>query len=131
MMYNKVVEDCFFQPRHVGVIELTAPLTVHISSGQENQSVTKIDLYLQGTTKGVITRASFKTNGNPYVIAAVEWLCRRIEGQSLTNLRPFNYQILIKELDIPISQSPIAVQIEDIYLAVLALMKKKLEGYLS
>ena len=129
MMYNIVVEDCFFQPRHVGVIDLTAPLTVHFSSNQKNQSMTKIDMYLQCAINGVISTALFKANGNPYVIATLEWVCRQIEGRALAELAPLNYQILIKELGIPINQSPIAVQVEDVYKEVLALMKKKFEEY--
>lgn len=131
MMYNKVVQDCFFLPRHVGLMDLSAPLTVHFSSSQKNQSFTTIDLYLQCIKNGLIKRACFRATGNPYVIAGLEWLCRQIEGRSLDNLAPINYQLLIKELEIPTNQYPIALQVEDVYKEVLALMKKKFEGYPS
>lgn len=131
MMYNKVVEDCFFLPRHAGVIDLTAPLTVHFSSSQKNQSLTKIELYVQCTKNGVISKACFKAVGNPYVIAALEWLCRQIEGVQIENLSPFNYQVLIKELAMPMKHYPIALQVEDVYKEILVLMRKKIEGYTS
>ncbi|CEG57176.1 iron-sulfur cluster assembly scaffold protein [Legionella fallonii] len=131
MMYNERVEDCFFLPRHVGILDLNVPLTVHFSSIQKNQSVTRIDLYLQCTGDTLITKACFKATGNPYVIAALEWLCRQIEGRKLDCLKEMNYQILVKELEIPQNQYPIALQVEDVYKEVFTLMKKKLEDYKS
>ena len=130
-MYNEIVEDCFFLPQHVGVIDLASPLTVHFRSSQNNQSVTKIDLYLQCTENALINKACFRAAGNPYVIPALEWLCRQIEGRELESLTSISYQILIKELEIPNQQYPIALQVEDVYKEVLTLMKKKLEDYKS
>lgn len=128
MMYNKVVQDCFFLPKHVGVLDLTASFTVHFGSSQINQSMTKIELYLQCTESALVYKACFKAIGNPYVIASLEWLCRQIEGRELSQLPAINYQILVKELDIPTHQYPIALQVEDVYKEVLILMKKKFEG---
>lgn len=128
MIYNNIVEDCFFQPRHAGMIDLNAPLTVHFRSSQKNQSLTIIDLYMQCTNIGFISQMRFKATGNPYVIAALEWLCRQLEGRTLENLPLINYQILIKELAISTIQYPIAIQVEDVYKEVLTLMKKKFEG---
>jgi nitrogen fixation NifU-like protein len=130
-MYNEIVQDCFFLPQHVGVIDLAFPLTVYFRSSQNNQSVTKIELYLQCTKSALINKACFRATGNPYVIAALEWLCRQIEGRELESLISINYQTLIKELEIPTHQYPIALQVEDAYKEVLTLMKKKLEDYKS
>lgn len=118
-------------PKHVGVIDLTAPLTAHFSRSQGNQNLTKIDLYMQVSNKGVLSRACFKTNGNPFIIASLEWLCRQSEGRPLDEIAAFNYQVLIKELAIPLHQSPIAVLVADVYKEVLALIHKKFEGYTS
>ncbi len=142
MMYNELVEDCFFLPRHVGILDLQAPLTVHFVSIQKNQSITRIDLYVQCAENALIRKACFKATGNPYVIAALEWLCRQIEGKKLDCLEwrsdqknnPQDkqlYQILVKELEIPQNQYPIALQVEDVYKEVFTLMKKKFEGYKS
>lgn len=128
MIYNKIVEDCFFLPRHVGILDLQAPLTVHHRSSQKNQSITRIDLFLQCTLNKKISKACFRATGNPYVIAAVEWLCREIEGRELEEAYGINYQVLVKELSIPNSQYPIALQVEGVYKEVLNLMKKKFEG---
>ena len=142
MMYNELVEDCFFLTKHVGILDLQAPLTVHFASIQKNQSITRIDLYVQCMENALIHKACFKATGNPYVIAALEWLCRRIEGKKLDCLEWSTgqknslqdeqlYQVLVKELEIPQNQYPIALQVEDVYKEVLALMKKKFEDYKS
>lgn len=130
MMYNKIVEDCFFHSLHAGSIEPSEPLVVYFRSNQHNQSMS-IELFLQCNESGLITKARFKTNGNPYVIAAMECLCRKIEAKILGNLPEINYQDLVKELEIPTSQYPLALGVVDVYKEVLVLMKKKLEGYKS
>ncbi|BCA95745.1 hypothetical protein TUM19329_21060 [Legionella antarctica] len=130
-MYNEIVEDCFFLPQHVGIIDLASPLTVHFRSSQNNLSATRIDLYLQCTKRSLISKARFRAIGNPYVIAALEWLCRQSQGRELDSVMSITYQTLIKELEIPTHQYPVALQVEDVYKEVLTLMKKKLEDYKS
>ncbi|MDI1351507.1 MAG: iron-sulfur cluster assembly scaffold protein [bacterium] len=126
MMYNKVVTDCFFHPKHVGLLDLSNPLVVHFRAKQYKNG-TLIDLYMQGNTNNAIEKICYKTNGNPYIIAALEWLCREVEGKRFDQLPLINYQILINVLDISINQLPAAVHIEQIYQYVLSLMKKKFE----
>ena len=123
-MYNKVVEDCFFAPRHVGVLDETIPFVVHYRSAQQNDTAV-IDFYIQCNEHKKIIKAFFKTNGNPYLIAAMEWLCRSIEEKSLDEVSAFNYQVLIRELEIPLNQYPIALQVEGVLKQGLALMNKQ------
>lgn len=125
-----MVKDYFFHPNHVGVVDLTQPLSVHCRGIQKGQSVL-VDLYLQCTQDKRIKRACFRSSGNPYIIAALEYLCRLIEGVALDKLPSMNYQLLIRELEIPTTQYPVAVHIEDIYKEILALMNKKFEEYMS
>lgn len=111
MMYNKITEDYFFNPKHVGRLDLTKAGIFHIN-------VTKtslvIDLYVEYSNK-VIQRAVFKTNGSPYVISSLEWLCRQIEGRSLGDLPDINYQRFVEVLEIPPIKYPEAVLIERVY----------------
>lgn len=132
MMYNKLVQDCFFQPRHVGVLDVTDPLVAHYSYKMMHQKpIILIELYMQCSRVGLINKACFKANGNPYVLAALEWLCQKIEGTNITNSPSINYQMLINVLEIPNSQYPVALVIEDVYKEALALMKKNIAGYES
>lgn len=126
-MYNKVVEECFFKPRHAGMLDLKLPLTVHCRTSQKTPALVIIDLYLECTVVGIINKVLFKTNGNPYVIASLEWWCRQIQSKNLAELLPINYQVLVKELAIPTAQYPTALQVEDTFKEVLELMRKKFE----
>ncbi|KTD09192.1 putative iron-sulpher cluster proteins NifU [Legionella gratiana] len=123
MMYNKIVQDCFFWPKHVGVIDINHALAGVVKNSQKNQGT--IEFYMQCDSEGIIIRACFKTNGNPYVIASLEWLCRQLEGKAVDDVPQIDYQLIIKSLDIPIAQYPIALRIVDIYKEVMLLMNKK------
>lgn len=128
MMYNKIVQDYFFEPRHIGGLDLNHPYTVHYRAGSGNSNLNVIiDFYLQSNHEGLITKACFKTNGNPFIIAGLEWLCRQLEGQNQEQMRPISYKTLIEVLEIPSTQSPIAVKMEEVYKQIMILMKKKLE----
>lgn len=83
--------------------------------------------YIKYDKDKAISRVRFKTNGNPYVIAAMEWICCQIEGKTLETLPLIDFQILINVLQMPNSQYPVAVQIESIYKEALTLMRKKFE----
>lgn len=122
MMYNRTVQDCFFSPRHAGVVDLNDHFTVVVKNNQKGQGI--IELYMQCNSNGIIVRACFKTNGNPYVIASLEWLCRQVEGKTLDAAPQMDYQLIVKELNIPVAQYPIALRIIDVYKEALLLMKK-------
>lgn len=126
MMYNNIVEDCFFTPHHVDVLDVSKPFVVCLHREQGNR-MNVVDLYLRCSSDQVVTRACFKSNGNPFAIAALEWLCRRTEGKDIANLLDCNHQMLIQTLDIPTRQYPIAVYLEGIYKDALNLMIKKFE----
>ncbi|KTD32452.1 NifU family transporter iron binding protein [Legionella moravica] len=130
MMYNKIVQDCFFQPRHIGILDLSEPLVSYCRIEQHKPRII-IDLYIQCSRTGLITTVCFKTNGNPFVIAGMEWLCRNLEGTDLMKTETISYQMLINTLEIPVSQYPVALLINDVYQESLILMKKKLERYES
>jgi len=125
-MYNALIEDCFFQPKHVGSIDLSLPLAVHSRKGNTNSNI--IDLYMQCNDKGFIERICFKSNGNPYIIAGLEWLCRQLTASFLPDLVLPDYQLLVEKLEIPTNQYPVALQIEGVFKEALVLMKKKLRG---
>ncbi|MFJ1267399.1 iron-sulfur cluster assembly scaffold protein [Legionella lytica] len=123
MMYNKTVLDYFFSPAHVGIIDLNDH-TVVVTNNQKMQGT--IELYMQCGRNRVIQRICFKTNGNPYLIAGLEWVCRQIEGKLIDELPPIDYQLLVKELDIPVAQYPLGLRIFSVFKETLILMNNKL-----
>ncbi|TAL62754.1 MAG: hypothetical protein EPN84_05990 [Legionella sp.] len=126
MMYNKIVEDCFFNSNHVGLVQPDYPLSAHFKShvpGQNN----RLDLYLVCTKDKIIQRACFKAMGNPYMIAALEWICREIEGLELEQLPVINYPLLVETLAIPNTEYPVAIQVSQAYQEVVKLMRNTFE----
>ncbi len=125
MMYNQIVEQYFFYPEHTGVIDLSNPLSAHLRRGQRQQGML-IDFYMQCAGDGLIQKVCFKAMGNPYTIASLEFLCRHLEGENISSLPEFNYSMLVKIMDIPNTQYPVALQVEEIYKEILVLMRQKL-----
>lgn len=124
MIYNKIVHDYFFSPRHAGTLDLNQPLTVVFKNNQKSQGA--IELYIRCRQDGVVEHACFKTNGNPYLIASMEWLCIQIEGQTVSALSVMDYQQLVKELAIPTAQYPLALSAITALKEVLILMNYQL-----
>lgn len=127
MMYNKNIEDCFFSPNHSDVIDLDQPYSSHYRSAQSGKNVV-IDLYMLCSVDKAVLKACFKAVGNPYLIAGLEWLCRRIEGLNLTQLLPSYYEQIITDLEIPAHQYPIAVLIDTTYKELLKLAYEQFKG---
>lgn len=113
MMYNDLVKTYFFKPNHIGVIDLDSPFSGHSRVGEPGQS-TFFDLYLQCSKQGGIEKLCFKAVGSPYLIAALESLCHRLQGKSIHETA-VAYQDLVQELDIPRSQYPVALQVVQTY----------------
>lgn len=104
---------------------MTDQFSITVKNTQKGQGT--IEFYMQCNSQGTIVRACFKTNSNPYVIASLEWLCRLLEGQAINSVPPIDYQLIIKELDIPIAQYPVALRIIDVYKEALLLINKIFE----
>lgn len=124
MMYNKMVQSCFFSPKHVGVLDVNDRLVVGVTNHQVGQGA--IEFFMQCQRDMSISRVCFKTNGNPYLVAGLEWLSRQLEGQSIETIPQIDYQVLIKELDIPVTQYPLALRILVVFKEIVILMKSKL-----
>lgn len=125
-MYNNIVQEYFFSPAHVGVLNLDEPFGAHYRSNLAGQGVV-IDLYVQCTPAKDVNRVCFKANGNPYLIAALEWISRQLEGRNLDSLPQINHQMLVEQLDIPHQLYPVAIQVDTIYKEVILLLNKQFE----
>ncbi len=122
MMYNKIVCDCFFMPRHVGFIDSTQERVVVLKNTQKGQGI--IELSMQCGQDRRIQKVRFKTNGNPYLIAGLEWLSRQLEGCVLDAVPSIDYQLIVETLEIPTTQYPLALRMVAIYKEILVLMQK-------
>ncbi|KTD24771.1 iron-sulfer cluster proteins NifU [Legionella lansingensis] len=125
MMYNELVEFCFFSPKHVGVIDLSEPLSVHDRVGESGRGDV-LDFYLLCDKQGFVLKARFKAYGNPYLVAAAELICQQLEGSKIQDHPNIDHVWLVKQLEIPKTRYPVALQIEDGYREVVMKMKLKL-----
>ncbi|CEK11222.1 iron-sulfur cluster assembly scaffold protein [Legionella hackeliae] len=127
MMYNELVEHCFFSPEHVGTVDKSEPLTVYYRSGEAGRGDV-FDFYLQCNEQGLILKARFKAYGNPYLVAAAELVCKQLEGNNIDEHPQFDYSWLVEQLEIPRTRYPVALQIDDGYREIVKTMKEKLKG---
>lgn len=130
MSYNEIVESCFFAPKHIGILDLSRPYSAHYRSAGLGKGEV-FDVYLLCDEKGFIEKARFKAYGNPYLIAATEWLCRQLEGSVIHEHPRFNSILLQQILAIPITRYSIALEIEKSYKALVVDLKLKLTGELN
>ncbi|HHF7349021.1 TPA: iron-sulfur cluster assembly scaffold protein [Legionella feeleii] len=128
MMYNELVESCFFSPTHVGVLDQLQPLCAHYHGGEAGRGDV-FDFYLCCDAQGRILKARFKAYGNPYLIAAAEWLCRQLEGTLLETHPRYDHAWLAQELELPKVRYHVALQIEDGYKEIVRIMKAKLVAF--
>lgn len=123
MRYNRIVEEYFFNPEHVGILDLSVPRTVCVSSADFSSNRTVIKLYMHCDKQHIVVAMRFKTNGNPYTIALLEWLCRETIGNNISQL-DYSYEQLVARFEIPFTQAPTALQVYDVYKEILNLIKK-------
>lgn len=123
MMYNNTVIECFFNTRHVGKLDEALPYTVCYQQTQKGQGM--LVLSLQCDKNGLIEKILYKTNGNPYLIAALEWSCRQLKGTPLESITKINYSLLLDTLTIPTRHYPLAVQVVEGLQRIYHLMKEK------
>lgn len=125
MTYNKIVNDFFFQPRHIGKLDCSRSLTVCSRVGAGSGGF--FDLCLSANAKGIIEKACFKAYGNPYLIAALELVCRQLEQCSIHTLQHLDYKILIEQLDIPKANYPVALLVVQGHKEVISKLKQLFE----
>ncbi|MDP1604803.1 MAG: iron-sulfur cluster assembly scaffold protein [Legionella sp.] len=125
MIYNELVENCFFEPKHVGMMDCHLKNTLCHQVGNVSQRE-YFDLYLSFDETGQILKACFKAYGNPYLIAGVEWVCRQLEGTLINEHPKFDYHFVVQKLAIPKSYYPIALLVGNGYHDIVHTVKEQL-----
>ena len=76
MMYNDNVERLFFAGRHAGFNAVEGVPILHYVP---NASALRVSFLLERRDKR--WRLRYKVRGNPYIMAACEWICEQAEQQ--------------------------------------------------
>lgn len=122
MMYNNLVETLFFNPLHIGFMSLAQQGVLGVSVSQNGSMV---DFYLQHSSEGLILKTCFKAKGCPYLIASMGLLCSYLEGKTVDEAQ-FDYQTLVRQLEMPVSEYPLALIVDTVYRKGLSKLKDEL-----
>jgi nitrogen fixation protein NifU and related proteins len=93
MKYPERVTDYFFNPKHAGILTGEGVLRAKIGDPILGDVIQLHLRHIENTVK----TARFKALGDPYTIAAMEWLCCECEGLSLEKL----IQLDLSALELP------------------------------
>ena len=101
--------------------ELVRLLFEHTTHAGELDGATHVELDEQGirlrlearVVEGTIEALRYRAHGCPHVITALEWFCRRFEGQPAADLLEFSVSDLMQSLCIPVEKTGRILVIED------------------
>lgn len=121
-VYNDAVRGYFFEPAHAGDLDdrhelaLTAEVSESASGAQF--------LLAAGVDAGVVTAMAYRVRGCPHLIAALEVLCMRLQGQSVTALEKSVIAGITGELCLPVPKGGLILLLED----ALAILREQYAG---
>ncbi len=118
--YNAKIAELFFNTSHAGVLNCQQPLTVCYYCNTQHHN-TYLELYLRCNLNKQIIQTKFKTFGNPYLIAGLEWLCQNLENTSINRHPWITAAIISDTLQIPKIEYTIALFIETSYNKIILL----------
>lgn len=116
MQYTDLVTEYFNNTKHFGKLNDTDVLYGK-SKGALLDNFVEFWVKLDGAK---ITNAKYQALGCPILIACSEFTIERILGSDMNNLQDFNYQELVKDLDIPHYKVHCAIQVEQAWQVVLS-----------
>lgn len=115
MSYNALVCEHFFHPRQTDTIDASQPFFAMASVGSLKQG-DAVELSLVCDEAGVIKDIGFKAYGNPYLIAALSWLCEQSKGEELDRVcQKVAEPDLFTAFEIPTSRVYSVFIIEDVF----------------
>ena len=120
MKYNKEVEDCFFKAVYGGFSDLEyKPISSYASIDAKVQVVFAID---RNQGKAPSQGMRFKACGNPFIMAAAEWIVRRCVDENYTALHSMNVDKWMELFAISRIEIKTALQIDEFCVALLEAM---------
>lgn len=81
LSYSGLVRELFSQPQHAGSLPEAPGVSTGEAGSIERGAWIRFHLRIES---GRVTDARFRAYGCPHTLAAAEWVCRHIVGQSVT-----------------------------------------------
>lgn len=116
--YNVQVRRNFANPAHAGELQGQYALTL-AADVSESDTGARVTL-VAGVQAGVVAALAYRVWGCPHLIAALELVCTRLEGQSIGSLEKFKLTDISQELCIPVEKSGRILLLEDALAALWA-----------
>lgn len=109
--YNPVVLAAFANPVHAG--DLAGRYRrIRRSAVSASETGPRLELSA-GIDDGKIAEIRFRAWGCPYLIAAAEWACERLEGRSIEALETISANDLAAALSVPVAKTGVVLLVED------------------
>lgn len=118
MQYSDVVLKHFHAPLHVGELSCAQDNVVTGRAGSHSCG-NRVQLQFLVDDAGVVRDAKFKAYGNPYTIAACDYVASEMIGRSVETLGALTHEKLVKALTIPPTRLGSALIVEDALKAVV------------
>ncbi|MBT8141556.1 MAG: hypothetical protein HKN88_02210 [Gammaproteobacteria bacterium] len=113
MQYNTFVSEAFSNPRHLFDEQVELSRTEQSSAGAREQGVWFKLIFDQPNH-----RLYYKVYGNPYAIAAAEYLAREVSAKSIEIGQKLDLENLRELLDMPYPYLHILLSLEDAWNAL-------------
>lgn len=109
--YNLIVRELFGHAAHAGSLD-DNDATVFRASASESAQGAQIALAVM-LDNGLIRKMRFRAWGCPYLIAAAESVCARLEQRPVSDLGDFPLQEIMQNLSIPVERTGRILLIEN------------------
>jgi NifU-like protein involved in Fe-S cluster formation len=109
--YNAEARRLFSAPLHAGDADDGYPMRL-VSEASESTEGAGIQLSA-GVENDVISELRYRVFGCPHLIAAAEWACENLEGQSTSELGAFDREACMRILDVPVEKTGRILLLED------------------
>lgn len=117
MRYTTRVESCFFNARHAGFCETDYKPISRYANIDNTVQVVFAKAKSQDLDSPLTLR--FKACGNPFILAAAEWIARQFGKQSDARLHGMSADKWMALLEIPRTEMKTALQINELCTALL------------
>ena len=124
--YNRQTLQFFERPAHAGPLQGCYTGMV-VAEASESAAGARVQLAV-GVHDGEIKECRFRVFGCPHLIAAAEWLCSRLEGETLIDLANFRAEDCMQQLAVPIEKTGRILLLEDAIRSLTAELQKSSDG---
>jgi NifU-like protein involved in Fe-S cluster formation len=116
LTYSILVRELFGHPAHIGTLREGPGVVVGEAGNIERGAWIRFHVRIDG---GRVTDARFRAYGCPHTLAAAEWICRSVQGKSVTEASAVSAVRVQEALEAPAEKLGRLLIVEDALRACL------------